>query len=500
MKPVAWLLPALLALAAGCATPRDPAKTEIPPGNGLLAVRIVAHVPNAPVHSVGLSLTLQRADGSGAVTVRSTNLPFSSSADILEPLPPGRYRLDYLQAYKGKAPLSSLSGEFEVLPDRVTDLGLIVLVFTNLDEKRETGFFVTRLTSGRFVAVQESSAADTASMLLALTPEMRARLHAGDPLRPKLAANEEANRRVLAAARAFAGIVSSSALAPGQPVAYGRALGQILVWDPGTERWRVHDTGRRLNVMSVAFAADGNLLAGLEEGVVLEHREGAWCELARPGGNGPVEFVGQAPGGEYYALVRGPERSTLLSARDPYKGWTLVRSFEGKRARAWLAAGKLAVIIWPGVNETSAIHVFDPATRQWSGQAAGTADEHQEVLPDGSIVSMRGYNRVVRVLEIRRARGFGTAGWHSNVMDETVSAVFADERTIYRTRLPDSGNRIERSDDGGVSWASVGEAKPRERLLALPKSRWLLSSTPVGELSVSSDDGATWERLRPWAQ
>jgi len=202
-----------------------------------------------------------------------------------------------LSTLAGTAPLHALAGEFDISADRVTDLGLIVMVFANLE--RETGFITAK--TGRFVTAQEISERDTAAVLSALPPEVRARLRTDDPLRPILQANADLNRRALAIAKAHAGIVSTSALVPGQPIAFGRMLGQILMWDPGTGRWRALDTGRNLNVLSVAFASDGSLLAGLEEGVVLSSRGGEWRELAGPAGNGPVEFVGQArsvrPGG-----------------------------------------------------------------------------------------------------------------------------------------------------------------------------------------------------------
>jgi hypothetical protein len=483
----------MIALLVGCAAaPRDPAKTEVAPGHGLLAARIVAHVPHL---RIGLILTLRRLDRSGEVTLRSTHLPHARTAVFLEPLPPGRYRLDRVATFKGNAPLSSLPGEFDISANRVTDLGLIVLVFASLEQ--EPGFFITK--TGRYVAVQERNARDTTAMLCALPPEVRARLRADEPLRPELQGNAQLNRRVLAAAKAHAGIVSQSALVPGQPVAFGRMLGQILAWDPGTEEGRAFDTGRSLNVLSVAFASDGSLLAGMEEGVVLWHRGGEWRELARPGGNGPVEFVGQAPSGEYFALVRDPEGFRLLSARDPQSAWSVARSFPVERAQAWLAAGKLVVIAWPRDLAPAGIHVFDPATRQWS-QRDGTIDDRYEVLHDGSIVATsRGY----RALHMRRSGGFGATEWRSTLMDETQNALFTDTTTVYRILLPQFGaervQMIERSDDGGFTWARVGRVWRTGSgvwLSALPKPRWLLSSSPVGELSVSRDDGASWQPLK----
>jgi hypothetical protein len=58
---------------------------------------------------------------------------------------------------------------------------------------------------------------------------------------------------------------------------------------------------------------------------------------------------------------------------------------------------------------------------------------------------------------------------------------------------------IERSDDGGFTWSQVGRVRLNRGtvgLFALPKPQWLLSSSPVGELWVSRDDGTSWQPLR----
>jgi len=500
MKLAAWLLSAAAAVLAGCAAPpRDPGKAEVAPGQGLLAARVTTQIPDVPMRPhdraglVGAGLMVQNVDLKREYRMTRTASRETGTVGFLEPLPPGWYRLERVGTQRGTASLQSLPELFEVRADRVTDLGTIVLVFANLEVTQEAGFLSTKVKTGRYIAVQAHNPPDTAAALRALTPEMRTRMRADEPLRAVVQPNEKLNRDALAFAKVNAGFVSKSMLAPNQKVAFGRKLGQILTWEPDADRWRVYDTGRTLNVTSVAFAGDGSLLAGMEEGVVLAQRDGAWRELAWTGGSGPVEFVGQAPSGEYFALVGGPEEHKLVSASDPGTARSMVQSFPTtERARAWLVAGRIIVIVWPHDLKPASIHVFDPATRQWSQREAPKEDEY-EVLNDGAIVAT---SRRFDGVHMRRLDGFGAAEWRTNAMDRTISAYFADATTAYRLRFGESGVReIERSADGGFTWTPVGQTAQIGLLHPLPKPQWLLMSSPVGQLMLTQDGGAVWEPL-----
>lgn len=505
---------AALVLIAGCAVPEgdrskfDPANTMVAPGEGLLAARALISVPGSPLKSGYAILTLRRPDGS-RVSIKSKTPGRAQSAVFLEPLPPGRYELHQLGDGQVWAPLKSLPGAFEVAAGRVTDLGALVMVFSSIELR--PGMFVSDV--GRFVAAQAPASEDTAVLLASLPDGIRQPLLEREPLRPSIAADPHVNGAALAYARARAGIHSRSALVPGEPIAFGRALGQVGVWHPGTEAWYALDTGRTFNVRSVAFARDGGLLAGMEQGVLMAFRGGTWSTLPPPAGNAAISFIDQADSGEYFALAEEQQAIKLLSQEGPGAAWKLERAFavsSNGTANAALGGGRLVVILRDRSASLPEIHVLDLRTREWTS-ASPPADGALQVLRDGAMAAtisdyMRGRRTFV-------STDFGTT-WEALQTDKEGSPVFLDSRTVYllvtekpafmQLRTVDTV-WIERSRDGGRSWESVGSlVRPvtsgmshgATGFFALPKPGWFLSSSGTGELQVSEDEGRTWQPLR----
>jgi hypothetical protein len=505
---------AALALLAGCAmtdeqrAQLDPATTEVAPGQGLLAARVLISIRASPLKSGYAILTLSRPDGS-RLSIRSKTTGRAEAAVFLEPLPPGRYELHELGDGQVWAPLKSLSGSFEVATGRVTDLGALVVVFSSI--ARRPGMFVSEV--GRFVAAQASAPEDTAALLGSLPEHIRQPLLEREPLRPSIAEDPHVNGAALAYAKARAGIHSRSALVPGEPIAFGRALGQVGVWHPGTEALYALDTGRTLNVRSVAFARDGSLLAGMEEGVLMAFRGGAWRTLPPPSGNAAIAFIGQADSGEYLVLAVGHRAARLLSQEGLDAGWKLEREFpmgHHDAANAALGGGRLVVIVRDRSEGLPAIHVLDLRTREWTS-ASPPADGALQVLRDGTLAATtREYMRGLRNFA---SRDFGQT-WEALQTDKEGAAVFFDARTVYLlwTEKPAfmqetvaTTTWIERSRDGGRSWESVGSlVRPfisgfslgATGVYALPKPGWFLSSSATGELEVSPDEGSTWQPAR----
>jgi hypothetical protein len=62
----------------------------------------------------------------------------------------------------------------------------------------------------------------------------------------------------------------------------------------------------------------------------------------------------------------------------------------------------------------------------------------------------------------------------------------------------ESVTMLSRSLDGGVTWEQMGELpKFMTQLYVLPRRDWLLATTMIGDMHVSSDDGRTWMRQPP---
>jgi hypothetical protein len=498
---------------AGCAMTQaqraglDPAKTVVPPGQGLVIARLVTNTTSAPIVLGNATLSVREVKGDKSYgygyVLENKAVPGATSALFFQALPPGHYQPIELVSGAGgitlTAPLEKLSKGFEVEADRVTDLGALVMVFESV------GAF-----AGKYGMAHLASPDDSAAALKALPQDLSQRLTAQPPLRAGGSADSTANNLALREALSRASITSSSPLIEGKPMLFGRTLGLVSLWDPERQQWMHMHTGRSFAARATAISNDGTLLVGMDQGVMLARSGPEWEVLPPPARNASILFIGQSVHGEYFVVAEDHSAFVVLSSETLAGPWNELQRFaagrflnpsHNSRAQVALTPSRLAVIFSPGGTSRAVLHTFDLATRQW--ESTELADTGYAIPADGQLVTSGGtaFNPAMQW-----STDWGKSFKRIPLENWSILPAFRDEQTIYVRRLEKMGlvsanesiTMLSRSRDGGATWEQMGELpKFMTQLYVMPRPGWLLATTMIGDLHVSSDDGRTWKRQPP---
>jgi hypothetical protein len=406
----------------------------------------------------------------------------ATTALFVRALPPGRYNTQELIRAQLRSPLPY--GQFEVRAGEITDLGAIVLVYHRLGAM-----------SGQFRVAKLPTPEDSDASIALLSPELRKqfpriqRVATGDTL-------TGADVDLVRTGKQHSTILSRSRYIPGRPIAFGRALGMVSVWDPTRKGWKHLDTGRSFGVHSVSFDNEGKLYAGLEEGVLLVHTDAGWRKLPTPMKGATLLSFGQGPSGEFFSVVQDRAVQKVLTTTAPESGaWKEIHSlpmFAGTLGLpspvvASMSDGELVVIHYAS-NTT--LNVLDLGSKSWQTIPTSEYLFVHSVLPDGLIVAFGGTGFSPKLIT---SRDWGKS-WTSKPMERgsTVGA-FRSAAIAYVGNVDGQTTQIRMSRNGGDTWEEMGSIPTGvQQLHVLPEAGWLIATNLVNNLYVSADDGKTW--------
>ncbi|MGH8618045.1 MAG: WD40/YVTN/BNR-like repeat-containing protein [Burkholderiales bacterium] len=483
----------------------DPANTVVPDGQGLLVARVVSNLSPSPILFRATQLRVRAIPDGDTRYLSSKAAPTAGGAIFLEALPPGRYQLLELTMQVGNGSSSARLDRqvpyFEVQANRVTDLGALVIAFES------AGIF-----SGKYRVGFLPSPTDTDSVLQHLPTSLRDRLSAIPPLRVVLAKDPEDNQQILSFARTFSSITSQSELSDGLPVAFGRTLGIVSDWNPGTQAWSHVDTGRSFNVRSVSIEPNGTRLLGLEEGVLLLDDGFSVTAIPPPLTGASILFVGRRRNGEIIAVVEDRNNYVVFSSpglKPP--AWTELKRFPVERmvnpyldTTPQIALARDRLVIFIGVigwTADTVVHSLDFATGAWESHPSAVSSiviTKFIVLYDGTIISAGG-TAFTRALF--RSTDWGKTWVRKPQENWSMQPIVRDNNVMYMWRLDglaltesSSVSWLLKSENGGETWTLMGELpKYMSAIHILPKPGWLLLTTRAGSLYISNDDGKTWK-------
>lgn len=495
-----WLI-LFVVLIAGCALNkvqvRDPAKTVLAEGEGLLIARLITDDSHTPFNSQSVTLRVRSTAARKDYILSNMAVPSTGGALFFGALPAGRYRImEVVTKSKYRtltAPLEGHVAEFDVEKDRLSDLGTLVMTMEGLLPRGGTKFRIYQIFSSQ----------DTQAALSHLPQGVQAQVNKQPPLRRKPSADEVLAMRQFA--RQYAGITAQSRVVDKENVAFGRTLGIVTLWDPVSGKWTHVDTGRSLRVHSVYAEGSGPQLYGLEDGVLLANDHGR-LRTINPPGKGPVIFIGRRPGGRYIAVVEERESIAVLSSPglDPAVWSDLGRfprhlnrsSDKYTDAQIAIARDRLIMVLWDPTDQVgvTTIHTLDFASGRWE---SFLSDLKSESLP-WMYVSDKGtiilYTSTRKGSTLSRSDDWGRR-WSSKSSDMAVA--FRNESIMYGWRLGDGiSMSVWKSEDGGENWQRKGKIDKVlvSKMYILPRPGWLLAATVTGDVLISKDDGASWSR------
>ena len=412
--------------------------------------------------------------------------PLPETIELSQALPPGKYRLQSLFAGSADEYSPGVTTTlkvrddfptFEIVQDQVTDLGVLIVQPVGrgnavLIPAADFGnAHVHLLRSG---AIEESWLSkpvidwrpqdSSASQFEFGTPEgaidSDARLSAQRRW-------DEAKTRgaLLALAKTATVALSQPAVAADGTMYFGSQLGQVLhrskdgVWTP-------MDTGTLALVTAVALA-DTDLYAGLEDGRILQMKDGAWV------------VAGQAPGAAHV---------TTLAKLSSGEWWLVTQAWTGKQTVMNADSSKSLT----GIAETPTKTLVQPGPDFWSGVKA-------------PVTAFAGTSRgfLLRPEFESLVYDASTATWGGPRLKKDAPSFRANnDGTVLFSMRP---GRL--SVDGGASWSAF---EPRGTLVGLaffnaPTGLGLFGTDQLTlfgtqELRSTTDGGKTWTFLNELKQ
>jgi len=499
------LLALLIALLAGCATSPPPigSAQTLTGQEGAVVIRLITNgaEANDPTETLS-SLTLKRdvppgvqATAEDTAILRRTREMTHSTAVFSGMVAPGRYRV--LQANGVYAnvtytfPLAGRLGSFEVKPREVSLLGTVL---------------VQPQAGQRFLIGHLPPDAELARTVQALFPALAEQTRGREPNQfepgPALAfaaALAPAFRNLTTALNGLESTADGSLLA-------GSKMGRVIWRKPGEERPRALQIDTWLEVLSVRPYRQGLLAAG-EEGL-LRHSadEGkTWQALPAPA-PGLVAAAEPLSNGQVLALVRRGTQWQALLSDDPFTGtWRTVASFaqESSINLPWQNAMVLAGRDRAGVfMPNGELLLVEGLAGVLERRSIGVSTAAAQILADGTLLAQGG--NLTRSTYVSTDDG---RQWRDLDTSRFVTAITAtNAQTYYAVGPVDPGifagtYALMVSRDGAKTWKKSGEvpggnAAGVRALLVDRRDGALLAVLAQGRLMRSTDEGATWVRIR----
>jgi photosystem II stability/assembly factor-like uncharacterized protein len=495
----------VLAFLTGCATSPPPISSAqtLSGQAGAVVIRLITNgaEANDPTETLS-SLTLKRdvppgvqASAEDTAILRRTREMTNSTAVFSGMVAPGRYRLSHANGFFANTtytfPLAGRLGSFEVKAREVSLLGSL-LVQPQPGQRFLVGYLapdaeVTNTFNTLFPALAEQTRGQAPNQF-----EPSAQLSLGAALAP-------AFRNLTTALNGIETTPDGSLLA-------GSKMGRVIWRKPGEPTARALQMDSWLEVLSVRPYRQGLLAAG-EEGLLrYTSDEGkTWQTLPAPA-PGLIAAAEPLSNGKVLALVRrGTQWSAHVSDDPLLGGWRQLASFEQQRSinLAWQEAIVLAGRDRAGVfMPNGELLVVDGSTGALERRSIGVSTSGAQILADGSLLAQGG--------NLSRSTYLSTDGgrqWRDLDTSRFVSAITAaNAQTFYAVAPIDPGifagtYALMVSRDGAKTWKKSGEVPGGNpglvRLLRVDRHDGaLLAVLAQGRVMRSTDEGATWSRVR----
>ncbi len=504
-RPLLATLGLILAFLAGCATSPPPISSAqtLTGQEGAVVIRLITNgaEANDPTETLS-SLTLKRdvppgvqATAADTAILRRTREMTHSTAVFSGMVAPGRYRLSHANGFHANItytfPLAGRLGSFEVKPREVSLLGTIL---------------VQPQPGQRFLIGHLAPDAELANTVQTLFPALAEQTRGKAPNQfeasPQLAFSASLAPAFRNLTTALNGIESS----PDGSLMAGSKMGRVIWRKPGEERAGALQIDSWLEVLSVRPYRQGLLAAG-EEGLLrFSADEGkTWQALPAPAA-GLIAAAEPLSNGKVLALVRRGTQWQALLSDDPFTGpWRTLASFaqENSINMPWQNAMVLAGRDRAGVfMPNGEFLVVDGNAGALERRSIGVTTSAAQQLADGSLLAVGG--------NLTRSTYLSTDGgrqWRDLDTSRFVTAITAtNAQTFYAVAPIDPGffagtYALMVSRDGAKSWKKSGEvpggnAADVRSLMVDRRDGALLAVLSQGRLMRSSDEGATWTRVR----
>lgn len=415
--------------------------------------------------------------------------PRQTTLHFARRLPPGRYRIAALDVRaNANAELADSLPEFDVVAGEVTDLGLLVMqplgagsaTLIPVDDGAEadeelqayfadeaaewSGKPITKWTAAAQWAPRRFAYGDVGPSGLGLVVDVvnaRIAAHARKPAQVGWSGTNSA-ADLLALAKAYTVILSKPAVASDGTMYFGSGLGQILRRTP-EGRWSNLETGQLREVSAVELLADGTLIAGTENGRLLQQEPatGKFMPVTKLAAGARILDLHHWQDGTWWVTTReGNEKSVVtnvysansLSAIDRAPIKTVTQGALGSvfavppYVDPVAGAAKYFLSV-PGVE----MHTYDLIESTWTRAAQKKAVMELITNNSGSVLAS------MKALQLSADDG---ASWASLKSPGTVLHLgFFNKTDGYAIVAPTSMGspemQLHRTADGGKTWSLV---------------------------------------------
>lgn len=529
-----WLGVVTLALTAclmsGCLTsPQSPeARAELAPaaeklfiGEGLLMVKVAGNRSRISPYFNQWETMWLWSEEKGRQFVLSNRADSSASHSLfVKSLPPGTYRVESIETARRGGPVEIVSRmpvrdefpSFKIARGQLTDLGTMIVL-------REHD----PVSSTRRMWAHMDSPLDRAAGVAQLGPIVAAAL----ATRPTLGWNPDP--RLATLQRRFEQVRGVSMLANGPArladgsLLFGEAFGQIASRSP-SGIWTRISTPTGSPIRSVYAGADGSLLAGSDEAILLRRRAGQseWEKLPLPFNEASIVDIGPLPGSEALVLtLQTRDRFVVLSTSAAAPGeWTELYARPRELFSSQMLDTHVRVLrgsehlflVSGGPSSKAQVTRYDGMTRAWTTVTPDDAGLPTGLvpLPDGSLARFDGMpvsgGRYFRIssdagahwdkrAELRRS--FGPVLFTS---DSTGYVVINGPMSELDPVDPKAPPTVWRTEDAGHTWTEAGPAPAfPSSMISLGQPGHLAYISGDGRFFNSQDGGKSWslEQLVP---
>lgn len=520
------LLLNLVLLLSGCAPglieTRLDGPEPVPVGHGVVAVQVISNTralaPMLPNWTAVFVVDLDDAEKRYLLTPSETGL--LGSRVFVGALPPGQYAIYNLHSFVNlnnaqywlNAPTPRSLGSFDVLADRLTNLGSLVyqpLGEIENDKGRKRGLHVvTRIEEPQELSDFVKETYPGFAPRLAADFELGWRDDMPDPDRERIA------RRIreLGFGNRVLRLEDDSIVMAGK-------LGR-LYWRVGDAQWREADTGYTNEIGAVSRTLDGYAIAG-ERGLALTSPslEGPWQRRPGPGSQWAVTWLRTLPGGDLIAIAKGPGEDRLFRVSRDFQNWRTLRSFKHDTSVYFSGYGQ-TLAVTTAANRISVFAdglrlEYDPATDRLSEQPSEPLFRLEQ-QPDGTLISVSGHwwsglgrarhsldggETWTRFVRLREHEAGDTVNAGLSVRLEDGREVMVSRKYVksgQSRRVKITQERFIRVRSGEVIefWGGAIDPDCTDLLPQISTSRRLFSLCEDGGVLRSDDLGASWEQDR----
>jgi photosystem II stability/assembly factor-like uncharacterized protein len=504
-RPLLATLGLLLAFLAGCATSPPPisAAQTLTGQEGAVVLRLITNggEANDPTETLS-SLVIKRDVPAGVqatfedtAILRRTRETTHSTAVFSGMVAPGRYRLSHANGFFANVtytfPLAGRLGSFEVKPREVSLLGTML---------------VQPQPGQRFLIGYLAPDAELANTVQALFPALAEQTRGRPPNQfessPQLALSAALAPVFRNLTTALNGVEST----PDGSLLAGSKMGRVLWRKPGEERASALQIDTWLEVLSVRPYRQGLLAAG-EEGLLRHSADGGktWQALPAPAA-GLIAAAEPLSNGQVLALVRRGTQWQALISDDPFVGpWRPVASFAQMSSinMPWQNAMVLAGRDRAGVfMPNGELFLVDGLTGVLERRSTGVTTSAAQILADGTLLAQGG-----NLTRSTYVSSDGGRQWRDLDTSRFITAITAtNAQTYYAVAPVDPGifagtYALMVSRDGARTWKKSGEvpggnAAAVRSLMVDRNDGALLAVLTQGRVMRSTDEGATWARVR----